>query len=193
MTTHTSNGQRVPTNDLIADIKQTADRVDGPLTKTEYREHGEHTRKTVVNRFGSWNEMKHELGLEISSKTSEGPRLTTDELLADLRATAEKAGSQHRVDNAYYHEVGSYSVSVYKDRFGSWTEAKQAADLPPQHMIPISADGCVDSVRVVAERVDGNLTCAAYDDHRRPIDPSSVTVIDRVGSWTEAKQQAGVE
>ncbi|WP_336328533.1 homing endonuclease associated repeat-containing protein [Halovenus sp. HT40] len=194
MTAPPENGRHINTNDLIEDLKGVADTVDGALTKREYDEHGTYSPAAVIDRFDSWNNMKDDLGLAVSSPgrtDGEDVQIPTDDLLADLRAVAEEAGDQHRVDKDYYENHGTYSLSAYVDRFGSWNDAKQAADLAPQHIPPISADGCVDSVSVVAERVDGNLTCEAYDEHKRPIDPSSVTVINRVGSWSEAKERAG--
>lgn len=57
-------------------------------------------------------------------------RIPEDRLIADLNRVAEELGKSPSFNE--YNEHGSYTGGTYKNRFGSWNEAKEAAGLETQ-------------------------------------------------------------
>lgn len=56
---------RIPTPDLLADLRRVADDLGHPPTTTDYDEHGEYSRTTVQSRFdGPWADIVAEAGLD---------------------------------------------------------------------------------------------------------------------------------
>lgn len=56
--------ERIPDDDLLADLRRVADKLDKSPSKNEYNEHGEYSAQTLMGRFGSWNDAKEAVGLE---------------------------------------------------------------------------------------------------------------------------------
>jgi hypothetical protein len=56
---------RIPTEDLLADLRRVAEELGHPPTTTDYQEHGDHGLTTVKNRFdGGWAEILAKAGLD---------------------------------------------------------------------------------------------------------------------------------
>lgn len=53
----------VSAEDLLNDLRKTANKVSGPLSASKYDEFGEFTVHPVVNQFGTWNNGKDAAGL----------------------------------------------------------------------------------------------------------------------------------
>lgn len=86
--------------------------------------------------------------------------------------------------------------TTFERRFGSWNQAKQAAGLKTvgkgegPRRPTYSDDELVALLRERAAEVDGSLT---KDDMNRAEDyPSASTYARRFGSWTKAKEVAGL-
>lgn len=62
--TSTKNAKSIEKEDLIEDLKQAAKKVEGILTKPDYREYGEYSYTAVQNNLGSWSEGKEKAGVE---------------------------------------------------------------------------------------------------------------------------------
>lgn len=71
--------------ELLEDLRETNDSVEGNLTIQKYNDNGSSSAQTHVRRFGSWNEAKEEAGLETSSRGSK-PRLSKEELIEELES-----------------------------------------------------------------------------------------------------------
>lgn len=57
----------VQTMDMIADLHRVMEKVGRVPRQTDYSEHGNHTRATITNRFGSWPDAQVAAGLESTS------------------------------------------------------------------------------------------------------------------------------
>jgi hypothetical protein len=56
---------RIPTEDLLADLRRVAEELGHPPTTTDYQEHGDHGLTTLKARFdGGWAEILDEAGLD---------------------------------------------------------------------------------------------------------------------------------
>ena len=92
-------------------------------------------------RFGSWNAALLEAGLEPSHNKIEH---TEDELLNAIRSLAKDLGRTPS-SNDMNDAEGTPHTSTYQGRFGSWSQAVEAAGLNPyspgEPKLPSSMDG----------------------------------------------------
>jgi len=79
---------------------------------------------TYWNRFGSWNAALREAGLEPSFKSEHAE----DELLNAIRSLAKDLGRTPSSTDMNDAE-GAPHTSTYQERFGSWSQAVEAAGL----------------------------------------------------------------
>lgn len=114
---------------LIQDLKNTEQQVEGTLTAAEYNDLGNFSARSASNKFGSWNQAKAAADLEISPSTGPTKNYTDDELLNDLTETAEQIEGKLTAEK--YNEHGNHSSATYHQRFGSWSQAKEKAGLDP--------------------------------------------------------------
>jgi hypothetical protein len=73
------------------------------------------------------------------------PAPTNAELIADLQRVAAETGVSHVSQNSY-RELGAYSSTVMKTRFGSWNKALEAATLSSPHRPYLSTEELFASV-----------------------------------------------
>ena len=79
------------------------------------------------NWFGSYNDALRAANLEVT-RTSHGRDATDAELLEHLQALTGELG--HPPSSQYMDQHGRYSATLYKTRWGSWSDALAAADVP---------------------------------------------------------------
>lgn len=121
-----------------------------------------------------------------------GTDRSRDELLEQLRQLAAELGkspSQHEMDEA----EGYPSSQVYKLWFGSWSNAKHEAGLPATYrgQRRYTREELICQLQVLASRL-GREPEIADVRHRDEL-PSFQTFVNRFGSWTKAKHEAGIE
>lgn len=115
--------EKIPEEDLLAEIHRLADGNEPP-TSIEMREEGRYSSVTYQNRFGWWTN-----ALEVAGYSSSQRTYTNEELLATLREMADDLGwppSSHEM-----RTEGPHAPSTYRDRFGTWAAALEAAGLDP--------------------------------------------------------------
>lgn len=173
---------RIPTEELIADLHRVADKLGRPPSRVEYRKHGDHAASTQRKRFGTWSDAKREAGWKVSPNTH-----SADELLADLERVGELVGGNPSIDD--YREHGMASISTYQSRFGSWAEAKAAAGYERSNPRGLGKGELLADLRRVADELGYSPSQREYDKHGKH---SSYTVKDRFGLWNEAKNAAGL-
>jgi hypothetical protein len=76
------------------------------------------------------------------------PNITNEELVADLRRVADSLGTSVLTQRAY-RDIGQYSTTVIKKRFGKWKTAVAAAGLEAGSEQDISVDELLDNLREV--------------------------------------------
>lgn len=62
--TSTKNANSNEKEDLIEDLKQAAEKVEGTLTQSDYTKYGEHSVSSVQNNLGSWSKGKEKADVE---------------------------------------------------------------------------------------------------------------------------------
>jgi len=117
---------RYTDEDLLDALRSFAAEHDGrPPTAPEADdpETGLPTAATFARRFGSWNAAIAAAGFDPRFR-----RRSDEELLDDLRSLVETAG-EHPTAAAVRDHPDMAKPPTYKARFGSWTEALDAAGL----------------------------------------------------------------
>src|SRR5438132_982789 len=80
------------------------------------------------------------------------PAPTDGDLIADLQRIAAKLGTSYVPQNIY-RNMGAYSSTVMKTRFGSWNKALVAAGLSTQHRSNLTTEELFDNVITVWTRL----------------------------------------
>ncbi len=116
----------VTTEQLLADIRRTAERLRRPtLTLREYREHGSYDLRRMYGVFGSWFTALHDAGLQPSRTQL---RVSKADLLADVKRVA-RTRSQETLTIGDYNRLGKYHAATVAHAFGGWTLAMEHAGL----------------------------------------------------------------
>lgn len=113
-------------DELLADLRSTADRIGRNLTKDLYNEHGRFSASTIQKRFGSWNKALVLGGVGVAKRVN----VPLEEFLADLRRVAEELGTA-TVTKSQYKYHGRFSDETLRKAFGSWSSALGKAKLEP--------------------------------------------------------------
>jgi len=116
-------------------------------------------------------------------------RISDDDLCSDLRRVAEAVGESPTVTQ--YRERGEYGDSTLRTRFGSWSEALEAAGLDASGAkYPIPDAELIEEIQALADELGRPPTVQAMDEQG----PRWSTVYTRrVGSWNAALEAAGFE
>ena len=111
---------------LLEALQQLADWLGRAPTKAEMDQQGVACAATYANHFGSWTAALAEIGL----KPQGGQLYERDELLSILRDLAEELGRPPTQAELWQRE-GLPRPTTYRYRFGSWSQALEAAGLKP--------------------------------------------------------------
>lgn len=169
----------------------------------------------VAKRFGSWNAAKEEAGVDEDTESVD-KKYSDEEILEQLQDVADwdKDGKvttdRLLAYNKEYPEKEVVAPSVVSDRFGSWSKAKDEAGLVSDErekngrprlytdedfleMIRM----CKDHYGKVTQRMfddnsDGLEYKPTYGDESQPF-PSVAAIRKRFGSWSKAKEMAGID
>ena len=128
---------------VLATLRRVADDLGHPPTSYEFNRHSDADvgHANVYRWWDSWTDALAAAGLDPDAMPDHRAqaRISTDELLADLRAGYAALGTPPRsVDMDVY---GAYNRRTYFRRFGSWPAALRAADIPVPESIQAAADG----------------------------------------------------
>jgi len=171
-------------SELLAELRRLAGELETSPSVDQMDEHGAYSSRTYRKRFDSWNEAKARAGIEPTRTV----RYSEAELLDRLRGFADELGATP--SKAQMRERGPHAPSTYASRFGSWSDALEAAGFEPQTSATgISEDELLGDLRRVAGRLDRRPTSEEYDEHGRYSDS---TYFRRFDSWADALERAGV-
>lgn len=122
------------------------------------------------------------------SKTDKG--WTEAELLRDLQRVADELGRGPTLKE--YGQKGQYPKDRFYTVFGSWTAAKQQADLNPDARpnAGIDDDALLADIAAVADELGRSPASSEYKERG---EHSLKPVYNRFDSWKEALKEAGLE
>jgi hypothetical protein len=118
-------GPKVSGEELLEDLRELADELREPPRFKEMVEHGDHRARTYTKRYGSWAEALEAAGLDPEDRSGGTQQVSTDQLLADLHRLHEELGRVPTATDVV--EEGTHGIATYQRRFGSWSEAVEAA------------------------------------------------------------------
>lgn len=111
---------------LIEELNRLADALGKTPSANDMRDHGEHPVSTYRSQFGSWANAVSEAGF---TPKSVGEPIPRDELIAEVQRLA---GELERPPSATdMKTIGNYSTDAYRNHFGSWNQAVEAAGFEP--------------------------------------------------------------
>lgn len=121
----------IPESKLISALYELAAELSRAPTTTEINEKCKYSASTYVRRFGSIKEARWAAGFrEEVDKTTQG-ELDEDRLLAEIRRIVSDLG--HIPRRKDIKEKSQYSSSTFEKKFGSWSEAIEAAGFIPRN------------------------------------------------------------
>ena len=114
-------------------------------------------------------------------------KIIEEDLIAELHRLADELGRLPTVREM--NELGEYSHMPYVQRYGSWTEAVEAAGLEPNNpgRRDISEEELLDEIKRLAQELGRDPTCPEMDEYGKF---SDATYVNRFGSWVAAKNKA---
>ncbi|MBU1230003.1 MAG: HNH endonuclease [Proteobacteria bacterium] len=116
--------------------------------------------------------------------------LNDEELLDDLRSTANKLGKEY-VTKEEYNKHGRLCSATFQKRFGSWCKAHDIAGLNRNRHYDTSKEECIADIKNVAYALNTNvLTVEIYEKHGKF---NSELIRRRLGSFKNALDVAGLE
>ncbi|MEZ3163262.1 hypothetical protein ABNG03_00180 [Halorubrum sp. RMP-47] len=195
--------QRIPTEDLIAELQRLREAVGHAPTIDEMIEQGNHWPSTYKRRFGSWAEaldaafddINGEAVFESRAETepddpgTPGPHVSGETLLEDLRALADELGEPPRFKEMVEH--GDHRARTHTKRYGSWAEALEAAGLDPDARSggtqQVSTDQLLADLRRLRDEL-GRVPTAT--DVVEEGTHGIATYQRRFGSWSDAVEEA---
>jgi len=122
---------KIPRWKLIEDLQIGEIALGHPPTCDEYKEFGNYTHNTILNRFGTWESALEAAGMDLDEKPTGNVKVEKDAVIRDLqRLSVEIEGVPSNKD---YADHGEYSLSVVYKRFGGITNALVEAGLIEEH------------------------------------------------------------
>lgn len=175
-------------SDILGDIRDLGDLVDGTPTLQQYREQGSYSASLLYDRFGSWRSALEAAGFDPREPQQKIPK-------ADLREELERLDAEIKGPPtvSMMNERGKYSASTYKERFGSWNDALEAMGLSPAHTTTpeyVTKRELIADIQRVADLCDATPT---HQDMMQEGDYGVTTCQEKFGSWTDAVEAAGFE
>lgn len=116
-------------------------------------------------------------------------KIPDETLLDHLREFADGLG--HSPSSAEMNDEGPHSGVTYSRRFGSWSEALEAAGLEQNtHRSRVSREETRGAIQDLAEELGRTPTGKEFDQHGEYSKPLATK---RFGSWNEALSEAGLD
>ena len=151
---------------------------------------------TVINRFGSWSDALEAAGIDADREYPGQQKYSDEEMLEMIRECKETHGDAS--PKTFNADGDCCSVSAVMRRFGGWSEAKSEAGVENDSSNSNNSNGRqkeysdtqILSFLREAKRRNGKVTPEILQQEPDLCVPS--VVIERFGSWSDAKQQAGL-
>lgn len=174
--------QKLPNDELLAELRRLDGEVDGEPTAKEMDEHGQYCHVTYHHRFGSWNKAKKEAGVR--------DEVTQEELVKEIQRIGESLG--HRPTKKDLAERSDISVWQFRTKFDTVGESIQQAgfdvNTSPRRQTP--KQELVEELH----RLRDQLGRTPRSGDIRDQSSYSVRVFqERFGSWNSALESAGLE
>lgn len=173
-------------DELIQELRRLKQELDRVPSTEEMNELGKYSVPPYYRAFGSWNNALKEAGYK-PIQTSE--RRSKEELVAELKRVSEECGGKPSQNDIA--EYGGPDPGTYRNKFGSWNAALEAAGFTPRangQYIP--TENLCTALRELADELGRRPKMKDMD---KSGSYSARTCVNRFGSWEEALDAAGIE
>ena len=185
------NWKRASEEELIHALQEFAAELGHPPTQQEMIDDGPYSHSQYTDRFGGWLDALEAAGLDPDERETKrggaGGTLSREQLLEDLRAYADDLGCTPTV--AEMRADGPYTEKPYVSRWGTWTDAIEAAGLEPNVSRPSDWE-LLNELRAFADELGRTPTSTDVESDG----PYTLrTYLHRWDSWEETLEAAGLE
>lgn len=166
--------------DLLAAARELAQTYGESLTLIGLCRTANVSRKRVIDLFGSWGQLRGELGLTPNGQHS--PFTLSDDKIRDkLRAIVAEHGEN--VSLARFCDLTGYNPSLLYRRFGSWSALRRSIGISNRSQVPkqYSDREIFDDIFQVVCRIRRKPTFNSYKRDGGRISPQTMYL--RFGSW----------
>lgn len=109
------------------------------LSANQYDKHGTYARSTYAKRFGSWMKALQKAGIKTNRDEEEMKRISDESIIQDVSAVAALL-QKNTITITEYNSYGQYSNPTIINRFGSWSDVLEKAQLSPTKFIKPYSD-----------------------------------------------------
>lgn len=173
-------------DELLTELRELADTLGHVPTLQEYRNEGSHSATTYYNRFGSWRDALDAAGLTPHDPDTKIPK---SDLLAEIHRLADQLGT---IPTAREMDTqGEYWTSTYRNAFGSWGNALEAAGYESRAEHPqIPTEDLLREINQLASELGRRPRVL---DVKEKGTHAYSTYVRRFGSWSKALEAADWE
>lgn len=137
--------------ELLNRLQKFAEKLGRPPTTEEMDQDGPYTAGPYKQTFGNWNQALRRAGLDVYYARN----VSEEDLTSELNRLADELGHVPRQDEM--RDRGRWSVTIYQERFGSWSEALTAAGFEPNHRWRIPQEELLAELRDLADDLGGGV------------------------------------
>lgn len=116
-------------SDLINDLHRVAAKVDRTPTAIDIVAHSQHSSRSYIEQFGSWNQALRDAGYEPTTFRN----LTPTRLLHEIKRLHEELGRVPSTTDM--DDYGRFSSGTYWAHFDSWNQAIRLAGFDPRQTV----------------------------------------------------------
>lgn len=127
---------------ISEDVLRVNKKAGGSITQPQYRERGNFPFCKIQEEFGTWNNLKSELGLDVHERN-----IPDKKLEQDMKRVSEKIDQP--VTSSKYNELGKYSTGIFILRDYSFSEFRDKIGLEK----PNKANPSGEALEAWAERL----------------------------------------
>jgi RNA polymerase-binding transcription factor DksA len=171
---------------LVSHLKYAAEGLDKPPTRREIDDIDGPSHGMYSARFGSWNEALETAGFSPHQvKPDYCP--SAEEVTDEIENVTEELG--RLPTQKEMNKIGEFSSNIASERFGSWTGALEAADVPnpDRRYNRIEDEELLEYLRDLGDRLGRPPIKADLEKY------SARVYWNRFGGWLSALQKAGFD
>jgi hypothetical protein len=177
---------RYSDEELLDEIHKLTSELGHPPSLAEFREQGKYSASTYYSRFGSWNEAIEEAGYDSNEPDS---KISEENLVEELQRLADELDQRPTASDM--NKQGRYWRSTYRNEFGSWNNALEAAGFESENIgATITDEELIQEINRIAKELDET---PGFKDMENIGEYDPTTYSQHFGSWTDALKSAGFE
>lgn len=176
--------QKVSDSDLLEELRQLNEEIDGTPTSRDMAEMGEYAPSSYSIAFGNWNNAIQKANLEIVRHRD----VPESALIREIQRLADELGRPPTVSQM--RDEGRFGVSTISNKFGTWNDALKTAGFEPNRLRNVDESKLENEIKRLNEEYGRPPTAKEMEQNGA----YSVGTFDRAfGSWNDALSAAGFD